>query len=196
MATEWLVSFSGSKRTVRIGSRWRQYLTDSTWEVVEPAGRSYSPSGLGGCQDFWCKPVGELRDPQACGWVRDYARADGCVEFCGDSIAAGLIDVDGVSATPEEALNLLREATEFWCAYQDLAEGMPPAVDAQGVALLNRMAKAGVVKDGDGVPPRISQEAWVRLYESQRALAQTSQRINEIGEKYGLDGDGVEGSKS
>ena len=92
---EWRVSFSGGERIIRAGSRWHQRLTDSTWEVVEPTGtRSYSPSGLGGCLDFWCRPVGELRDAQAIGWIRDYARPDGCVEFCGDSIAAGLIDAD------------------------------------------------------------------------------------------------------
>ena len=100
---EWLVSYSGGQQTIRVGSQWHQWLTDSTWEVVEPAGRSFSPSGLGGCLDFWCKPVGELRDEQARRWVRDYARADGCVEFCGDSIAAGLI-ADGVLATPAAPL--------------------------------------------------------------------------------------------
>lgn len=101
-ASEWVVSFSGGQRTIRVGSRWHQYLTDSTWEVVEPAGRSYSPSGFGGCRDFWCKPVGELRDQQAIGWVRDYARADGCVEFCGDSIAAGLIESASPTAKPKQ----------------------------------------------------------------------------------------------
>lgn len=85
-----MVACSKGDRDVRPGMQWRDLLTGSTWEVVEPSGqRMYSPSGLGGAMGFWCKPVGAL-SPDASRWL-EYARADGCVEFCGDSVAAMLL---------------------------------------------------------------------------------------------------------
>lgn len=85
-----MVACSKGQRDVQPGMRWRDLLTGSTWEVVESSGqRTYSPSGFGGALCFWCKPVGELpRD--AARWL-EYARADGCIEFCGDSVAAMLL---------------------------------------------------------------------------------------------------------
>lgn len=92
----WKVHCSRGPRIIRRGSQWHDMLTGSTWEVVEPTGtRTYSPSGLGGTPEFWCKPVGELTEAAKL-WP---AREDGCVEFCGDSIAAGLLDSAGVDAS-------------------------------------------------------------------------------------------------
>ena len=84
------VACSKGERDVLPGMHWRDVLTGSTWEVVEPTGRRiYSPTGFGGTPNFWCKPVGEVpKDAQR--WLLE-ARADGCVEFCGDSIAAMLL---------------------------------------------------------------------------------------------------------
>lgn len=88
------VHCSKGERTLRAGMRWRDSITGSVWEVVEPeGGRIYSPSGLGGTPTFWCKPVEKTEAAQP--WLAD-ARADGSVSFCGDSIAAGLIATDGV----------------------------------------------------------------------------------------------------
>lgn len=89
------VAYSGGRRSIAHGARWRDGLTGSTWEVVEPTGEAtYSPSGLGGTRCFWCKPVGEISG-DAKHWFKD-ARADGCVSFCGDSIAAGLLPGDEI----------------------------------------------------------------------------------------------------
>lgn len=75
------------------GVRWQDQLTLTEWEVVEPTGTAiYSPSGLGGTLCFWCKPInGAVPE----GWSKD-ARPDGCVSFCGDSIAAAVL----VAAAP------------------------------------------------------------------------------------------------
>jgi hypothetical protein len=89
------VHCSKGERTLRAGMQWRDGLYGSTWEVLEPkGGRIYSPSGFGGTPTFWCKPVGEL--PEGAKRWLEHAREDGCVSFCGDSIAAGLIDPCGV----------------------------------------------------------------------------------------------------
>jgi hypothetical protein len=80
--------------------RWRDTLTGSEWEVVELTGeRIYSPSGLGGTPCFWCKPI--VMTPEAQNFLED-ARPDGCVSFCGDSIAGGLI---GYGATAPDGPN-------------------------------------------------------------------------------------------
>lgn len=98
-AKSWTVSYSGGQRELTAGMRWRDALTRTTWEIVEPTGEStYSPSGLGGTPCFWCKPVGELH-AEAKRW-QDNQRADGCIAFCGDSIAAGLLDPDPAAAAP------------------------------------------------------------------------------------------------
>jgi hypothetical protein len=85
------VHCSKGERELRAGLRWKDSLHGGTWEVVEPSGkRIYSPSGLGGTPNFWCKLVSGPNAYAHC------AREDGCVEFCGDSIAAMLIDARGV----------------------------------------------------------------------------------------------------
>lgn len=92
------VACSKGERDVVAGMHWRDLLTGSTWQVVGPTGDGiYSPSGLGGTPTFWCRPVGEVPGP-ARRWLED-AREDGCVAFCGDSIAAMLID-EGAAAAP------------------------------------------------------------------------------------------------
>ena len=90
------VAYSGGERELLPGMRWRDLLTGSTWEVVEATGGAiHSPSGFGGTPTFWCKPVGVLPEA-ATRWLED-ARADGCVAFCGDSIAQMLIDGPAVA---------------------------------------------------------------------------------------------------
>lgn len=85
-----MVACSKGQRLVAPGMRWRDLMTGSEWEVVEPAGqRTYSPSGFGGTPEFWCKAVGDM--PLEATRYAEYARADGCVSFCGDSIAAMLL---------------------------------------------------------------------------------------------------------
>jgi hypothetical protein len=94
------VACSKGERDVTPGMRWRDLLTGSTWEVVEQTGQGiYSPSGMGGTPTFWCKPVGVL-PKEALRWLED-AREDGCVAFCGDSIAAMLIEEIASSAEAE-----------------------------------------------------------------------------------------------
>jgi hypothetical protein len=98
----WKVHCSLGPRMVRRGSQWRDMLTGTTWEVVEPTGsRIYSPSGFGGTMSFWCKPVGKLTEAAKL-WP---AREDGCVDFCGDSIAAGLIKPSDVKASDVRGLD-------------------------------------------------------------------------------------------
>ena len=96
-----IVACSKGNRNVLPGMQWRDLLTGSIWEVVEPSGqRMYSPIGLGGAMGFWCKPVGAL-PPDASRWL-EYARADGCVEFCGDSVAAMLLPAnDALTGEPK-----------------------------------------------------------------------------------------------
>lgn len=83
------VACSKGEREVLPGMQWRDMLTGSTWEVVEPTGdRIYSPSGFGGAPNFWCRCVEWT--PAAERWKAD-ARDDGCIAFCGDSIASMLL---------------------------------------------------------------------------------------------------------
>jgi hypothetical protein len=111
----WTIYCSRGMRVITRGSQWRDTLTASTWEVVGPSGNSiYSPSGFGGTMGFWCRPVGELSEAAKL-WP---AREDGCVEFCGDSIAAGLIDpgptmADVLAPMSPEAGALFAEACEL-----------------------------------------------------------------------------------
>lgn len=84
-----MVAYSGGTREVLPGMRWRDRMTGSTWEVMEPTGDSiYSPSGFGGTANFWCRCVEWTAEAER--W-KEQARADGCIVFCGDSIASMLI---------------------------------------------------------------------------------------------------------
>lgn len=99
-AWEVKVHCSKGERILRAGMKWRDCITGSMWEVVEPeGGRIYSPSGFGGTPTFWCRPVKKTKAAQP--WLED-ARTDGCVSFCGDSIAAQLIDANGVMVDAKE----------------------------------------------------------------------------------------------
>jgi hypothetical protein len=90
-----IVNCSRGSREILPGMKWRDPLTGSTWEVVEPSGeRIYSPSSFGGAPCFWCRPVGDELPAAAQAWLKD-ARADGCISFCGDSIAASLLEAEG-----------------------------------------------------------------------------------------------------
>jgi len=90
-----LVACSKGERLVAPGMRWRDLMTGSEWEVVEPAGsRTYSPSDFWGTPEFWCRAVGDM--PLHASRYAGFARADGCVAFCGDSIAAMLIETPNV----------------------------------------------------------------------------------------------------
>ena len=84
-----MVSYSMGQREVLPGMHWRDLMTGSTWEVVEPTGgRMYSPSGFDGTLNFWCRCVEWT--PEAQRW-KEQARDDGCIVFCGDSIASMLL---------------------------------------------------------------------------------------------------------
>lgn len=80
------VAFSNGYREVETGMKFN--CEGTQWEVIEPANKStYSPSSLGGTPTFWCKP--EKADT-----YKQYQREDGCVEFCGDSVAAMLAEAE------------------------------------------------------------------------------------------------------
>jgi len=80
-----MVSYGAGQREVLPGMRWQDRITGIVWEVVEPTGtRSYSPFGSVGTPNFWCRCVEPK--PGIERW-RDQAREDGCIPFCGDSIA-------------------------------------------------------------------------------------------------------------
>lgn len=95
------------------GDRWQDLLTRSRWEVVEPdpnSPRIYSPSGWGGTPIIWCRLLDLLEEADTSAstlsahgaaneqwaqakvqsWLRE-ARADGCVAFCADSVAGGVM---------------------------------------------------------------------------------------------------------
>ncbi len=85
-----MVLHATGQREVIPGARWRDEVTGSAWEVVEHSGgRIYSPCGFGGTPIFWCRCV-DLTPAAA--RYQQYAREDGCVEFCGDSIAGALAE--------------------------------------------------------------------------------------------------------
>lgn len=87
------VHCSRGVQVLKSGMQWGDLLHGSQWEIVEPSGGTiYSPSGLGGTPIFWCKPVGEV--PAGARYYLDSAREDGCVEFCGDSIAAAIMHAE------------------------------------------------------------------------------------------------------
>lgn len=83
MANEYEVAYSRGTHIVRVGDTVRFF--DSEWRIGEPVSRSYSPSGIGGCLNFRCYPLGEV--PR---YYQQFVEEDGSVIFCGDSIAAAL----------------------------------------------------------------------------------------------------------
>jgi hypothetical protein len=80
------LAYHGGTEQVSIGDRFAWW-DGRTWEVAAfTDGRSYSPSGLGGTPTVLCRQIAGERDNHAHQW----ADADGLVEWCGDSVAAGL----------------------------------------------------------------------------------------------------------
>lgn len=77
---------SSGEIVAKIGDRFKDH--NGEWEIVSfDAGRTYSPSCLGGTPTVVLKPLGEIPS-----WLRQYAREDGMMEYCGDSVAACLLD--------------------------------------------------------------------------------------------------------
>lgn len=69
-----------------MGDRFRE--NDNEWEVVGfPGGQSYSASNLGGTPDVRCKPINGLS-----GWWKRWEENDGTVVWCGDSVAAAMLE--------------------------------------------------------------------------------------------------------
>ena len=96
-----IVACSKGNRNVLPGMQWRDLLTGSIWEVVEPSDqRMYSPIGLGGAMGFWCKPVGAL-PPDASLWLQ-YALNDGRVELSSVIVSAMLLPTnDALTRDPK-----------------------------------------------------------------------------------------------
>lgn len=81
-----MVKCSKGERLVSPGMHFRDMMTGCQWEVVEPSGTtSYSPSSFVGTPGFWCRAVGKMPIHAK------QERADGCIVFYGDSIAAMLL---------------------------------------------------------------------------------------------------------
>lgn len=93
-AQECVLRASNGAITAKIGDRF----TDEglTWEIVafSNGGLTYSPSRLGGTPCVFCKVIeGEMSE-----WWKRWLEPDGTVEWCGDSIAAKMIEQPRVSA--------------------------------------------------------------------------------------------------
>jgi hypothetical protein len=59
------------------------------WEIVSfKDERTYSPSEIGGTPIVVIKPVGQTMPS----WFDRYANNDGTINFCGDTVAAALLD--------------------------------------------------------------------------------------------------------
>lgn len=70
----------------KIGDRFKDH--SGEWEIVSfGGGFSYSPSSLGGTPNVVLRPMGPMPS-----WLAKYANADGTIDFCGDSVAASLLD--------------------------------------------------------------------------------------------------------
>jgi hypothetical protein len=78
---------SSGKTNAEIGDRFTDH--SGEWEIVSFTDqRTYSPSVLGGTPVVVVKPIG-MDMPS---WFREYANDDGTIVFCGDSVAASLLD--------------------------------------------------------------------------------------------------------
>lgn len=77
--------FSQGEIDARVGDRFGWW-DDTVWEIVRfTNGRSYSPSGFGGTPTVIVRHLhGELTPH-----MQQYL-TDGCTEWCGDSVGAGL----------------------------------------------------------------------------------------------------------
>lgn len=78
---------SSGKINAEIGDRFTDH--SGEWEIVSFIDqRAYSPSVLGGAAVVVVKPV-SMSMPS---WFQEYANEDGTIDFCGDSVAASLLD--------------------------------------------------------------------------------------------------------
>ncbi len=81
------VKLTGSAGSVEVavGDRFTDHGCE--WEVVSfTGGRTYSPSGFGGTPIVRCRAHSELD-----AFWKAYEEPDGCVKWCGDSIASIII---------------------------------------------------------------------------------------------------------
>ncbi len=77
------LAHSGGKQLVRVGDRFHDSGRDGEWEVIGFTGEvNYSPSGIGGTPTVECKPLTEMSD-----WWKKWAKPNGNVDWCGDSVA-------------------------------------------------------------------------------------------------------------
>ncbi len=80
------VACSSGTADIEVGTKFKD--GDTEWEVVAfTDGNNYSPSGLGGTPTIRCKP---LTAPHA--YWKQWMREDGTCDWCGDSIAARVLD--------------------------------------------------------------------------------------------------------
>jgi hypothetical protein len=78
---------SSGKVNAEICDRFTDH--NGEWEIVSFTDqRTYSPSVLGGTPVVVVKPI-SMEMPS---WFREYANEDGTIDFCGDSVAASLLD--------------------------------------------------------------------------------------------------------
>lgn len=71
----------------QVGERFTDH--SGEWEIVRFKPETiYSPSSLGGTPIVVIKPVGRKMPS----WFDQYANDDGTLDFCGDSVAAALLD--------------------------------------------------------------------------------------------------------
>lgn len=70
--------------TITIGDKFKDDNRDGIeWEVIGWTARSsYGPFGIGGTSTVVCKPLAALP-----GWWKQWAREDGNVDWCADSVA-------------------------------------------------------------------------------------------------------------
>jgi hypothetical protein len=81
------VAFSGGRHLIKIGDRFHDSdRNGGEWEIVCFAGYGmYSPFGIGGTPTIECKPLSEMSE-----WWKQWAKPNGNVDWCGDSVAACL----------------------------------------------------------------------------------------------------------
>lgn len=78
---------NSGKIDAEVGDRFTDYRGE--WEIVAFKNeRTYSPSVLGGTPIVIIKPIG-MPMPS---YFKEYANEDGTIDFCGDSVAAALLE--------------------------------------------------------------------------------------------------------
>lgn len=84
-----MIASSSGSREVNVGDHV-DMKHQGKWEVVAIKGPlTYSPASIGGTPTVVCKPLGEFP-----GFFLKYRNQDGTLDFCGDSIAAAMIDAE------------------------------------------------------------------------------------------------------